>query len=453
MTSLLLVHDLLLSKSGIATHASHPLRLAIERHKARLQAELTRSRLRRGCATLEELKHKLASERPVESDGREVQWIRINTIRTTLEQELASTFQDFSASEDLVSLCFDVSEKKLFIDETVPNLVAVSRSYLSEIAKSVAFQEGRVILQDKASCFPAYLLLHSSIDIRAKDVLDTCAAPGNKTTHLAMLYQQLHSTGGKILACERDELRTETLKQMIRDARADSLVTVFGNEDFLALDPKSSRLAKVTHLLIDPSCSGSGITNRDDIPSLALPSNPNPTEIETPRSKKRRLSERHLTSETEGSSETKAAPLQPLRESVRLQKLSNLQTRIIIHAFTLPGATVITYSTCSIHVIENECVVSRALMSDIAKQRGWRVMRRDEQVPGLKNWAQRGQESDEHGLQAWERNACLRCSPGDESRTIGFFVCGFVRDNRDGISRSQLSEDVDSEWEGLSDRS
>ena len=42
--ALLLVHDFLLSKRGIALAASHGLRASIERHKARLNAELTAAR-------------------------------------------------------------------------------------------------------------------------------------------------------------------------------------------------------------------------------------------------------------------------------------------------------------------------------------------------------------------------------------------------------------------------
>ncbi|KAE9408384.1 hypothetical protein BT96DRAFT_697710 [Gymnopus androsaceus JB14] len=36
------------------------------------------------------------------------------------------------------------------------------------------------------------------------------------------------------------------------------------NVDFLAIDPMDSKYSKVTHILLDPSCSGSGIVNRLD---------------------------------------------------------------------------------------------------------------------------------------------------------------------------------------------
>lgn len=46
--ALLLVHDLFLAKRGIALPATHGLHSSIARHKARLSAELTKARIRRG---------------------------------------------------------------------------------------------------------------------------------------------------------------------------------------------------------------------------------------------------------------------------------------------------------------------------------------------------------------------------------------------------------------------
>lgn len=452
MISLYLVHDLLLSKNGISTHANHPLRLAAERHKARLQAELTRSRLRRRCATLDELKTKLVTDKPAGSNGKEsIQWVRINTIQTTLDQQMASTFKTFSESKDITSMhCQSDTEHRVYIDKHIPNLVAISRSV--DITKTKAYQEGQIILQDRASCFPAYLLLGSPTNKPIGDILDSCAAPGNKTTHLAMLLEQVGLKRGKILACERDKARTATLEQMIRVARADSLVTVLGNQDFLALDPNDPRFANTTHLLLDPSCSGSGIMGRDDIPSLALPFDPRQTDTEPPKSKKRKRSAPRLL-ESEPSSEIEVSSTSASSETNRLHKLSNLQSHIVTHALSFPAATTISYSTCSLHAIENEYVVSRILASDVAKRRGWRVMKREEQVSGLREWTQRGQASSHHTLQDWERDGCLRCMPGDGNWTIGFFVCAFVRDEgcvNGGCRQSEASES--DEWEGLSDR-
>ena len=49
-----------------------------------------------------------------------------------------------------------------------------------------AYHVGKVILQDKASCFPATVLARDTHE-RHGDFVDATAAPGNKTTHLSAL--------------------------------------------------------------------------------------------------------------------------------------------------------------------------------------------------------------------------------------------------------------------------
>jgi putative methyltransferase len=46
-------------------------------------------------------------------------------------------------------------------------------------------KEGKIILQDKASCFPAFVLMQKGK--HWGDAIDACAAPGNKTSHLASI--------------------------------------------------------------------------------------------------------------------------------------------------------------------------------------------------------------------------------------------------------------------------
>jgi putative methyltransferase len=58
------------------------------------------------------------------------------------------------------------------------------------------YQAGKIILQDKASCFPASVLAQ---DIRQDcgAVIDATAAPGNKTSHLSALM----NNEGKVRFC------------------------------------------------------------------------------------------------------------------------------------------------------------------------------------------------------------------------------------------------------------
>ncbi|EXJ87416.1 hypothetical protein A1O3_04376 [Capronia epimyces CBS 606.96] len=453
--SLLLVHDHFFSKRGIAASANHPLRQAVERHKARLRAEFTKARLRRKCATLDDLKRHLLEEKPP-SHRSQPRWIRINTLKTSLDEQLVSTFHGFKTDTTIADISESLSTTKaLVIDEHIPDVIALPPE--ADFTKTEAYKLGKLILQDKASCFPAYLLIgESNNDTTIGDCMDGCAAPGNKTSHLAALLARSKSTKSNIYACERDTSRSKTLRSMMQRSGAEKVKVLFG-QDFLALDPCSSHYKNVTHLLLDPSCSGSGIVGREDVPSLALPLDPRAPKIQPGKSgeqsKKRKRGQEEIDpvqlpgDDPAGVEETREVVV----DQQRLQKLSTLQTRIVEHALSFPAATRITYSTCSVHVEENEAVVSRVLASETAKLRGWRVLRREEQPEGLRRWKHRGVADPavvgSPALDEEQRQACIRCHPGDEDGTMGFFVCGFVRADGGGGSFSE----ADDGWDGFSD--
>ncbi|KIW31042.1 uncharacterized protein PV07_02726 [Cladophialophora immunda] len=459
--SLLLVHDHFFSKSGVAAPSAHPLRQAIERNKARLQAEFTKARLRRRCATLDNLRRSLLAESP-RAYRSQPRWIRINTLKTSLEQELATTFKGYQSAATITEVTNSfATDKVLAIDQHVPDLVALPPE--ADVTKTQAYRDGKLILQDKASCFPACMLVGErggNSDIR--DCLDACAAPGNKTSHLAALLAKNGKTETKVFACERDPNRSKTLLSMMQKSGSDAVI-VQPSCDFLSLNSHDAKYENVTHLLLDPSCSGSGIVGREDVPSLALPVDPRSEKAHptpSPKASKKRKRDHHheeavnIANEVE---ETRDA----VSDSARLLKLSNLQTKIVEHALSFPAAVRVTYSTCSIHVEENEAVVFRVLQSRTAKERSWRLLRREEQVRGMRQWGQRGLAVSEESascrsaLGEEEREACIRCHPGDDEGTMGFFVCCFVR-SPVGTKKSTTGEAIDTRreeesWEGFSD--
>ncbi|PIK58894.1 putative methyltransferase NSUN5-like [Apostichopus japonicus] len=167
----------------------------------------------------------------------------------------------------------------------------------------------KIILMDKASCIPARVLSPP----RDSHVVDACAAPGNKTNHLSCIMQNT----GKVFAFDLDQKRTETLKAMVEKSGSTNVEAQCA--DFLEIDPTDPKYAKVTHILTDPSCSGSGIVSRKD----------------------------HLTGET--------------TSRTRLKLLRGLQLRILNHAMLFPAVERVIYSTCSVHREENEEVVWRIL--------------------------------------------------------------------------------------------
>ncbi|KAH0159964.1 S-adenosyl-L-methionine-dependent methyltransferase, partial [Aureobasidium melanogenum] len=236
-------------------------------------------------------------------------------------------------------------------------------------------------------------------------------------------------------------------------------------------------------LLLDPSCSGSGIIGRDDTAVLHLPSLPSSTPAPSSKKRKRKASTAvevpvPIVEETndELSEETpQAAELENDEEKLktRLNNLAGFQLKIVLHAFAFPAATKVTYSTCSIHAEENENVVVRALASKIAKERGWKLMKREDQVDGMKRWARRGDpEASKEALQGHKdlvdakvlADACIRCERGTDEGTMGFFVAGFVRDPdadptevtaknepSEGENEENEEDDEEEEWGGFDD--
>ncbi|RWA03483.1 hypothetical protein EKO27_g11621 [Xylaria grammica] len=431
LLALLLVHDFLLSRKGIALPASHGLRAAIERHKARLTAELTRARLRRKAASIEALRQVVTAEALGEA-GLYPRWVRVNTFKTTLQDQLDTTFKEFSrvgGVRDVITGSMTV--KSLYIDEHVPNLLALSPTF--EITKTHAYTSGAVILQDKASCFPAYLLDPQPED---GDVIDSCSAPGNKTTHVAAIVRSRAAEGEacktKVYAFEKDQYRSRTLDKMVNLAGAQEITRMSLGRDFLKVDPDAPLYKNVGALLLDPSCSGSGIVGRDAMPAIHLPEQPGAAAKKPPLDKNRkRKREDGMADEgrqqilvDDDGQELVVSSEKEMK--VRLEALSSFQLTLLLHAFTFPAARKVTYSTCSIHAEENERVVLKALQSEVAVKRGWRVMKRDQQVQGMRDWPVRG-SLEASGGDEEIAEACIRSYKDDGRGVMGFFVAGFVR--------------------------
>lgn len=486
------------------------MRVAVSRHRARLAAELTKARLRRDFASIEELRTNLEKnalqegfhhDESVLGGGASAErwthprWIRINTLRTTLDAQLKTTFDSYRVTDSIEEItkrhASKAGEKLIYIDRHIPNLVAIAPS--TRLSKSYAYLNGLIIFQDKASCFPAYLLDPKRVE---GDIIDACAAPGNKTTHLAMLLQgDINSSDTRhptILACELDKGRSATLKAMVATAGAHDLVTVRAEQDFLVLNPQdekiSSRGNQVGSLLLDPSCSGSGIVGRDDVMPLQVFF---PEQSKSKSLKRKRKEAEKPTSNSHGpkgvhagnpfqnpagsfAQDRSPAPFhndepepEPNTQALvaRLAALQTFQLKLLVHAFTaFPTARKIIYSTCSIHAEENEHVVLRALTSAAAKEGKWRILRREEQVDGARRWEIRGNNLDAAtvvvnmmmggggdddvdlllgGNDEKEKkktkekkmnldeivDACIRCEKGTMEGTQGFFVAGFIRDH------------------------
>ena len=444
------MHDLLLSRAGIAAPANHPLRLAVTRHKARLAAELTKLRIKKGCKSIDEFRALLGKENEPLGTGQLVQappslpkdgswphprWVRANTLITTLEDQLQTTFAEHrhASSIDQVLLA-NTSTQVLYIDTHIPNLLALPPG--ANVSTTDAYRSGQIILQDKASCFPACLLDPSP---QGGPCLDACAAPGNKTTHLAAILRCRPSKAQdtQVFACERDKPRAEILTRMIGLAGCHNTVTVKAGQDFLLLDPDKSPWKDIGSLLLDPSCSGSGIVGRDGVLAITLPvdtAQANPSTA----SRKRKRESKAVANDISHTALEEEKPMTSTQNNEvladRLKGLSAFQLRLILHAFRFPKARKISYSTCAIYGEENEDVIVKALKSKEANEYGWRLLSRDEQVEGMKSWHVRGDVNACRAISPEDSytdlsvaEACIRCEAGTKDGTQGFFVAAFVR--------------------------
>lgn len=427
-------------------------------------------RLRLGLSSLDALKAHVQTSSGTESGSnggvgghKHPRWTRINTLKGSFQRQLATSFTDYVETKSLDELLRASAHEKLFyVDPTIESLIALPPGH--DVSTWKAYKDGAIILQDKASCFPAALLDPVSID---EDVIDATAAPGNKTTHLAALLGRTKSRDSgrprRVIAFERNAMRFSTLQKMVKTAGAENVVDV-RHQDFLTVDPNSDDMRNVTAILLDPSCSGSGIIGRDNDSRLVLPE-AFPKDSSVATSKKRKRLPGHDATDASTSSppenaeaEQWTAVAEDEDESAlkaRLEALSAFQLKILSHAMSFPRCRRITYSTCSVHAIENENVVLKALNQSEVDGSGWRILRRDEQISGLGDWQIRG--NSEECTDREIATACIRCEKGTKEGTMGFFVAGFVRQPPDGNSlmakpeEQQGQQGQEDQWEGFGD--
>lgn len=264
------------------------------------------------------------------------------------------------------------------IDGDIPGLIVLPPC-TKALGELDLVKLGFFILQDKASCFPSQICM----DVwKTGDIVDACAAPGNKTSHLAsQMFRACSdatenasaSSMGRIFAFEKDSQRFQLLSRRMEQAGASDIVCA-SNQDFLDVD--WSAFPRVSCVLLDPSCSGSGIAKS--------------------------INRTH----SDGDS----------RDS-RLGNLRRFQVKALLHALTCPSASVVVYSTCSVNVEENESVVAEALATHRAL--GWSLS----PPARFASWPRRGLP---HECISMEESGCLlRCLPEDGMN--GFFVALFVR--------------------------
>ncbi|XP_049866749.1 28S rRNA (cytosine-C(5))-methyltransferase [Pectinophora gossypiella] len=310
---------------------------------------------------------------------RRPRYVRINTNLLTTSDAIRA-FQDeeyrfvrctSGSYNDYLQQIQGLSEYDFTQDYHVKTVFVFSAG--TKLHENELYLENKIILQDKATAMAVHLLAPPPGSV----ALDMCAAPGMKTTQLAAFMRN----EGKIYAVERNERRYQTLCDFVEKTGSKCVETVHRD----ALEIKRGDYDDVEYILLDPSCSGSGM-------DLCVHN---------------------------------------YIEDTRLAKLTSLQEKFLKHAMNaFPKAKRIVYSTCSLFPEENERVITNVVKTSRSK---WRVQDVKELLKG--QWNNFGS-----GMYGSMGTRCMYAKP-ESDLTTGFFLAVLDRDQKE-LERQQNGESI-----------
>lgn len=175
--------------------------------------------------------------------------IRVNTLKTS-KSDLMSNLKElgFEIEETVYDNALNILNPKGIIDTKY-------------------FDEGHFYVQDLGS-----ILVASFLNPRENSsLLDLCAAPGGKTTHLA----ELMNNTGEIMACDKSQGKIKLIQENAKRLGVKNIETRVNDARVLNKD----FIDKFDYVLVDAPCSGTGLYRKkpdikwnkdlEDIKSLA----------------------------------------------------------------------------------------------------------------------------------------------------------------------------------------
>jgi 16S rRNA (cytosine967-C5)-methyltransferase len=157
--------------------------------------------------------------------------LRVNTLKSTREEIIKKLLQMGIAGEPT---------------PFSPDGIKLKEFHLF---KELTLLKGSLMVQDEASQLISYLLEPQP----GERVLDACAAPGGKTTHIA----QLMGDTGEIIAADIDEKRIALLRNTISTLGISSATIICS--DIAAHEPEG----RFDRILLDAPCSSLGVIRRN----------------------------------------------------------------------------------------------------------------------------------------------------------------------------------------------
>jgi putative methyltransferase len=264
--------------------------------------DLLKSALQQELDNAGETDHSNLLSEGIIASSNMVRYVRVNQIKMSLKNGLHEMKKLYSTA---------------VFDEHIPSLIILPPLVIG-LGDHALVKNGSLIIQDKASCMPSQLLMDEWSE---GDIIDACAAPGNKTSHLASLLHELVSPNSnfKITAFDRNKERYELLKSRMNQSNASLYVNAL-NENFLTVDVNLDRYKNVRSILCDPSCSGSGVVR--DVCRVLQNDHKNLHQTDN-----------------------------DIEQNERLMKLQSFQISVIEKAMSFPNVQTVVYSTCSIHQV------------------------------------------------------------------------------------------------------
>ena len=340
------------------------------------------------------------------------------------------------------------------VDPVLPDVLVFAPG--TDLHAHPLVDDGRLVLQSRSSCMPAHALAPG----RGSTVLDACAAPGNKTTHLAgersgggglggggwsrggavMILRTVTTIGpGSWSGPQHDECIPYSsfgAERMLHFDPRDALFRAVCGPGEGATDAPSTRPPFTLSAMVGPGGRVFAVdrdaarlatlqrsVDRAGAGAIVTPLHANFLALDPADPRFAAVSAILLDPSCSGSG-THASRLDGLLPSAaagegaadagRLARLAAFQASALKHALAFPAAARVTYSTCSVHAAENEAVVAAVLPTATAA--GWRLER------ALPAWPRRG-----WGAVCPGGDATARVDPAADG-TDGFFVALFVRD-------------------------
>lgn len=158
---------------------------------------------------------------------------RVNIAKTTMKEVL-----DKLKQEGIIASKGDLSHDAIKVEK-------------GNLALSKAFKEGDLTIQDESS-----MLVAIALDPKEGEmILDSCAAPGGKSTHIAELMKNT----GKVVSVDLHEHKVKLVREQVNRLQLSNVETIAMDSRKLSSTYEAETFDRI---LVDAPCSGLGVIRR-----------------------------------------------------------------------------------------------------------------------------------------------------------------------------------------------